>query len=67
MTSSRYVSIALVQEYGKSCMQGRNLSNNWGGGAVYSLIRGMPDGFFFKSTQIQLVFWLRPGPCTFNT
>ena len=33
--------------------QGRNLSENWGGGAVYSHIRVMPDGFLLKSTQIQ--------------
>ena len=32
--------------------QGRNLSDNWGGG-VYSCIRVMPDGFLLKSTQIQ--------------
>ena len=34
-------------------MQGRNLSDNWGRGCVYSYIRVMPDGFLLKSTQIQ--------------
>ena len=33
--------------------QGRNLSDNWGGGGVYSYIRVMPDGFLLKPTQIQ--------------
>ena len=34
--------------------QGRNLSDNWGGGGgVYSYICVMPDGFLLKSTQIQ--------------
>ena len=33
--------------------QGRNLSDNWGEGGVYSCIRVMPDGFLLKSTQIQ--------------
>ena len=32
-------------------MQGRNLSDNWGGG-VYSYSCVMPDGFLLKSTQI---------------
>ena len=30
-----------------------NLSDNWGGGGVYSYIRVMPDGFLLKSIQIQ--------------
>ena len=37
-----------------SQLQGRNLSDNWGGGGVYSYIRVMPDGFLLKSTQIQI-------------
>ena len=31
--------------------QGRNLSDNWGGG-VYSHIRVIPDEFLLKSTKI---------------
>ena len=33
--------------------QGRNFSDNWGGGGVYSYIRVMPSSFLLKSTQIQ--------------
>ena len=36
----------------RRCAQGRNLSDNWGGGG-YLYIRVMPDGFLLKSTQIQ--------------
>ena len=54
--------------------QGRNLSDNWGGGGVYSYIRVVPDGFLLKSTQIQkksvrqnMNIWINTSPPPITT
>ena len=47
-----YISTIISIEISAAQGQGRNLSDNWEGG-VHSYIRVMPDGFLFKSTQIQ--------------